>query len=194
MSTTQRLGDLVELLRGRVPANTVTEPHGPRFFGLAEITARGNAAWRFVEYDPDIVDNVVRLQEGDIAMALMGNIGDAALIDPSAAGALLGRECVALRVRARNAVLPAWLSAWLTSEEFQSQISTHITGTMPRLSLNALPNFTVTVPPIKRQRDIEGLVDRFDAAIATTASTLQQLQDLRAAELQLALAAGEERP
>jgi type I restriction enzyme, S subunit len=192
--STRRLGDLVDLFRGRLPANTVSEPEGPRFFGLAEITARGQSAPRYVERDADI-GAVSFLEEGDIVMALLGNIGDAALVDASAAGTVLGRECVALRVKAPNVVRPVWLSAWLTSEEFKSQMEKNTTGsTMPRLSTNALPNFTVTVPPIQKQAEIEGLVQRFDVAIATTATTLQQLQELRAAELQLAMATSDETP
>jgi type I restriction enzyme S subunit len=194
MSNTYRLGDLVEPLRGRVPANTVPEPEGPRFFGLAEITARGHSTPRYVPRDADL-HGAVELEDGDIAMALLGNVGDAAVIDASSAGSILGRECVALRVKRPNVVRPAWLSAWMTTEEFKSQVATHITGSpMQRLSLKALPTFVVTVPPIQKQHEVEGLVHRFDAAIATTATTLQQLQDLRAVELQLALATSEETP
>ena len=155
MSTTHRLGDLVDLLRGRVPANTVREPEGPRFFGIAEITACGNAAPRYVEYNPEIVDNAVELREGDIAMALMSNIGDATLIDASAAGAVLGRECVALRITAPQDVLPAWLSAWLTSEEFQSQVAIHTTGsTMPTA-------FVERPPDVHRHRPADSKTARY---------------------------------
>jgi restriction endonuclease S subunit len=194
MSTTYRLADLVDLLRGRVPANTVSEPEGPRFFGIAEITARGHAAPRYVEYDPDVVDDAVVLQDGDIAMSLMSNIGDAALIDTSSEGAVLGRECVALRVTRPNVILPAWLSAWTASEEFKSQVALHTTGTtMARLGLKPLSGFTITVPAIETQRPVEGLVRRFDRAIATTTATLTDLQHLRDAEIQLALANTRER-
>lgn len=194
MSTEYRLHDLAAILRGRVPANTVPEASGPRFFGLAEITARGHAEPRYVPQDADL-EGAIELQKGDLVVALMGNIGDAALIDTSSAGSILGRECAAIRVKVTALVRPAWLCAWMISEECKSQVATETTGTtMPRLSPSAVEKFTVTVPVMQKQHDVEDLVQKFDAAIATTATTLQHLQELRAAELQLAFTASEETP
>jgi restriction endonuclease S subunit len=186
--TTYRLGDLTRALRGRVPANTVPDPDGPRFFGIAEISARGRSAPRYVERSSSVEDAVI-LIGGDVVVALLGNIGDATLVDDINAGAVLGRECVALRVTSPDALRPAWLCAWMSSEEFRSQVAQNTSGTtMPRLSTKALADFTMAVPPLEKQVEIEELVGRFDAAIATTATTLQQLEALRIAELQLGMA------
>jgi hypothetical protein len=194
MSTTHRLGDLAIALRGTVPANTVPDPDGPRFFGIAEITARGTSSPRYVEPGTEVRDPVV-LAEGDVVMALLGNIGDATVISDDASDALLGRECVALRVMSPDVLRPAWLCAWMSSGEFEFQVAQNTRGsTMPRLPIGALEDFTVTVPPIDRQLEIEGLVQRFDAAIAVTATNLEQVKSLRDAELQLAMASNEERP
>jgi restriction endonuclease S subunit len=193
MSRSYRLGDLTRTLRGRVPANTVDDPVGPRFFGIAEISARGRSAPRYIERGTEQLDDAAILEEGDVVISLLGNIGDATIIESGAAGAVLGRECAALRVTAQDVLRPAWLSAWTASDEFRSQVARDTSGTtMPRLSPRALENFTVTVPSLVRQLEVDGLVRRFDAAIATTATTLQQLEALRVAELQLAMAKGEE--
>jgi hypothetical protein len=191
--TTHRLGELTRALRGQVPANTVAQPYGPRFFGIAEISARGRGEPRYV--DPEVeLRNPVTLEDGDVVVALLSNIGDATVIDADGAGALLGRECVALRITARNLILPAWLCAWMDSTEFRFQVSQHTTGTtMPRLSVRALENFTITVPPLARQVEVDELLRRFDVAIRETATTLHHLQKLRAAELRLVMAYSEER-
>jgi hypothetical protein len=191
-ATTHRLGDLVRTLRGQVPANTISEPDGPRFFGIAEISARGRGEPRYV--DPDVeVRNPVTLDEGDVVVALLSNTGDATMIGADAAGAILGRECVALRITAPNVVLPAWLCAWMDSEECRFQVSLHTTGTaMSRLPVKALENFTVTVPPMAQQVEVDELLRRFDAAIRETAMTLQHLEHLRATELELAIASHQE--
>jgi restriction endonuclease S subunit len=185
--TSYRLGELTRVLRGRIPATTVTDQQGPRFFGIAEISARGRAAKRYVERGISVEDAVI-LNEGDVVVALLGNVGDAALVDDINAGAVLGRECVAFRVTAPDALRPAWLSAWMSSEECRSQVAHNTSGTtMPRLAAKALTDFTVALPPLEEQVEIEELVSRFDTAIATTATTLQQLENLRRAELQLAM-------
>ena len=187
MSTTHRLGDLVLLLRGNVPANTVDQPDGPRFFGLAEISARGTADPRYIESATELRDPIV-LAEGDVVVALLGKIGEATVIGDDAASALLGRECVALRVTNTDVLRPAWLCAWMSSAECQFQVGQHITGsTMPRLSIRALQNFALTVPSVDGQIEVEGLVQRFDAAIGATTRTLRELEALREAELQLAM-------
>jgi restriction endonuclease S subunit len=193
MSTTYRLGELMRTLRGRVPANTVEDPVGPRFFGIAEISARGRSAPRYIERGTEQLEDAAILEEGDVVISLLGKIGDATIVDAAAAGAVLGRECAALRVVAEDVLLPAWLSAWTASDEFRSQVARDTSGTtMPRLSTRALENFTVTVPSLDRQGEIDGLVRQLDTAIATTATALQQLEALRVAELQLAMARSEE--
>ena len=168
MSTnTRRLGDVTLALRGRVPANTEPHADGPRFFGIAEISARSAEAPRYVAGDADLENSVI-LVEGDVVMALLGKIGDATVINATAADSVLGRECVALRVTPPADIRPAWLCEWMSSEEFRFQVAQHTTGTtMARLPIRALENFTLTVPPLEAQVAIEELAHRFDAAIAS---------------------------
>lgn len=188
MSSAYRLGNLTHALKGRVPAKPVPDEDGPRFFGIAEISARGRATPRYVAIGSDADDAAV-LAQGDVVVALLGNIGDATVVDDTAAGAVLGRECVALRITAPDVLLPEWLCAWMSSEECSSQVAQHTTGTtMPRLSPRALETFTLTLPPVDQQREVAELVHRFDAALAVTTITLQHLESLRASELQLAIA------
>jgi type I restriction enzyme, S subunit len=186
MSGTCRLGDFTLALRGRVAANTEPNADGPRFFGIAEISAHGTGSPRYVTADTDLEKSVV-LAEGDVVVALLGKIGESAVICASAADSVLGRECVALRVTTPGAVRPAWLCEWMNSEECRFQVSQHTTGTtMERLPVRALENFTITIPPLDDQIIVEELAHRFDQTIAATAASLQELKALRVAEMQLA--------
>jgi type I restriction enzyme S subunit len=194
MSSTCRLGDYVLSLRGRVAANTEPKADGPRFFGIAEISAHGIGSPRYVAADTDLRRSVI-LADGDVVVALLGKIGEAAVINASAAGSVLGRECVALRVTAPAAVRPAWLCEWMSSEECRFQISQHTRGTtMQRLPVQALEHFTITLPPLDDQMTVEEIASRFDDAIAATAASLQELKALRVAEMQLALSNLRPRP
>jgi hypothetical protein len=186
MSATRRLGELAVAKRGRTPATTVSEPTGPRFFGTAEISARGRGAPRFVS--PEIeLEGAVFLQEGDVVLPLMESTATAAVITADNAGAVLGRECAALRVTSSD-LRPAWLSEWAASDDFKFQVAQHVSGTtMPRLPLKALETFTITPPPLEDQLALEALAQHFDAAIANTTRTLDELEKLRAVEIRLAL-------
>jgi hypothetical protein len=187
MNRTHRLSELAIVLRGRTPANTVSEPAGPPFFGMEEIAARAGEATRYLSPEVDL-DRAVFLEKGDVVVALLDKIGASAVINAQTAGSVLGRECVALRITSSE-LGPAWFSEWTGSDEFKSQAAQHTSGTtMPRLPLKALWGFKMTLPSLEEQRALEKLANRFDAAIATTAKTLDDLQDLRAAEMQLVLA------
>jgi restriction endonuclease S subunit len=186
MSATRRLGELATALRGRTPANTVSEPDGPPFFGMTEITSRGRGTKRYVSPETDL-EGAVFLQEGDVVLPLMESGATPVVITAETAGAVLGRECAALRVTSRD-LRPAWLSVWVASDSFKFQVAQHVAGTtMPRLPLKALQGFAITLPLLEEQLALEELAQQFDAAIAATAKTVEELEKLRAAETQLAL-------
>src|SRR4051794_10554600 len=109
MTGTHRLADVARVVRGRAAAHTVPESEGLKLFGIAEITARGHGTPRYLEHGAEVDGPTVA--EGDVVVALLGNIGDAALVDASNAGAVLARDCAALRVPVPNTVRPAWLAA-----------------------------------------------------------------------------------
>jgi restriction endonuclease S subunit len=186
MNPTRRLTEITIALKGRTPANTVFEPAGSAFFGIEEITAHVAVPTRFVPPGTDL-DGAVFLEEGDVVVALLGRIGAAALISTQTSGAVLGRECVALRIATPD-IRPAWLCEWFGSDEFRAQAAQHVSGTtMPRLPVKALSQFAISPAPVEDQAALEELANRFDVAIATTTKTLEDLQSLRAAEMQLAL-------
>ncbi|MGH9169723.1 MAG: restriction endonuclease subunit S [Acidimicrobiales bacterium] len=183
-----RLGDVARILKGTQPTNTVDKPSGPRFFGVAEISADGGGPVRYTAKDADLA-RAVLLQDGDVAIALLGGRGHVALVGSGQAGAVLGRECAVLRVVDSNRLVPAWLYAWVTSQEFRTAaLATARGATMPRLNVRALEELEVALPSREAQQETAALIARFDSAISATLSALTELKDLRRIEIDIAVA------
>lgn len=184
---TAQLGDVAQILRGQVPAKVSDEGDGSRFFGIAEISGH---IPRVVESGVD-VEHAVHLQAGDVVVALLGErtLGAAALVGDRAEGAVLGRECAALRVTARGRLLPSWLYAWTKSRHFEEQVRRHASGgSMSRISIKYLAEFTLPLPPRPDQERLETEMARLDEALRSTADLIRDLEVLRDAEIDLAVA------
>lgn len=181
------LGDLVDVVSGAVPAKPTDDLHGVPFVGIAEISAGGAASPRHVGVD-DVPPGAARLQIGDVAIALMSSIGSSLLIRDRHEGAVLGRECAALRTRTPE-VTGSWLYVWTQSEDFAHQVERNVTGTtMPRLNRRALSEFTLPLPDLEQQLKAQVLIADFDEAIAKTGHVVADLTELRRLELQLLIA------
>src|SRR5216684_3481061 len=139
---------------------------------------------------PEIdLSHAAYLERGDVVVALLGDLGKSAVVDDRGAGAVLGRECAALRISASDQLLPAWLEAWTRSEHFKNQVAGHTSGsTMPRLNRRALADFTLPIPSMSYQEELAADVERVDAVLVATREMVRDLEDLRAAEVDLAVA------
>ena len=89
-----RLGNVAKVLKGRVPAKTIEDGTGARFFGIAEISGHPP---RIVEPGIDL-SQAIFLRKGDVVVALLGDLGKSAIVNHSGEGAVLGWEYAALRV------------------------------------------------------------------------------------------------
>jgi restriction endonuclease S subunit len=182
--TRRSLGEVVEVVSGAVPAKPTDEEVGEPFVGITEISAGGAAAPRRVAVD-DVPPGAPRLALGDVAIALMSNIGSSLFVTPRHEGGVLGRECALLRPRVAE-ITGAWLYVWTQSEDFAQQVERHVTGTtMPRLSRRALFDFALPLPELETQIEAERLLADFDAALAKAGQVVADLTELRRIELQL---------
>lgn len=190
------LGDIATVLRGTVPAKPTDSDDGVPFFGITEITAGGTGDLRRVDLGGDAAlkarkstdagGGPVAVQSGDVVVALMSNIGQAALVSPRHAGAVLGRECAL--IRPADEVTGAWIYAWTQSTQFRDQVTRHTSGsTMPRLSYRALADMVVPVPPDDQQLRAEQLLADFDDALRKIDAVRAYLTELRTLELELLL-------
>ncbi len=185
---TRVLGDVATIIRGTVPAKPTDSEEGVPFFGIAEISAGGAGAPRRVE--PDDGKRPTILRAGDVVVALMSNIGQSALITSRHEGAALGRECAAIRPAGPEAS-GAWIYVWTQSAQFRDQAIRHTTGTtMPRLSYRALSDLTIPIPPLKKQREAEEMLNGFDTALLKVGELQSYLTELRTLEVELLLADG----
>jgi hypothetical protein len=175
----------VIVLQGRASAKTIDGGEGSRIYGIAEISGHPP---RSIEQGTDR-GSPVHVQCGDVVMALAGDPGRSAVIDDRAAGAVLARECAALRVTATDRLLPQWLHAWAESQDFQRQVAQHASGgTAPRINIGILAEFTVPLPSLSSQHELAAKIYHFETVLRATTELLRNLQDLRAAESRLAVA------
>jgi hypothetical protein len=183
-----RIGDIADVLRGTTAANTVDEANAPRFFGLAEISERRISEPRYPDQTADL-SRAVYLKAGDVVIALLGRLGESALIDEQLAGAVLGRECAAIRLRGQGvAVTPGWLYAWTRSHAFRQLVETRSSGTtMPRLSVRSLKELEIPIAPMDLQRSTADRLAELGAAIEAMDRTSTALRRLRDIEIDLAV-------
>ncbi len=191
MTSDLTVQDVAEVLRGVTPAKTVDgigdEPKGPSFFGLHEITD-GGATSRFLE--PSFsVERAVFLRKGDVVVALLGAIGAVAIVNDATDGAVLGRECAALRLRSsEDRLTSGWLQLVFESRPVRERAQAMATGqTMPRLTPKALGELTIPIPPRDVQDKVVDRMGKFDEAIKWQEDLLINLRDLRGREIELAM-------
>jgi hypothetical protein len=185
MTSLVRLGDVAKVLQGRVPAKTIEHGAGPRFFGIAEISGHPP---RVVEPGVDL-SQATSLQKEDVVVALLGDLGKSAIVDDSGDGAVLGRECAALRVSNPDRLLPSWVFSWTQSPHFKAQVTEHASGSvMRRVKARALADFLLPLPTLSYQRELEEEVSRYDTVLTATRELIQTLEDLRSAAGSLAMA------
>lgn len=184
MTERYQLHSVADVLRGTIPA-TDFEDHGTeRFFGISEIGLSGQGPVRRVTVAKEDT-KAVRLEKGDVALVLIGRIGTSTLVGDTDSGAVLGRECVALR-GASPAVLPEWLYAWTRSPDFVDQALRYAKGrTITRLGTRDLRSFTIPIPAVERQQEMVETLTRFQAAIRAASGTLADLKRLEELELTL---------
>jgi restriction endonuclease S subunit len=186
MTSIVHLDDVAEILKGQVPAKVSDEGDGPRLFGIAEISGH---APRVLEPGTSL-ERAVYLRTGDVVVALLGErgLGATALIDGRADGAVLARECAAMRVSAPG-LLSTWLYAWTKSEHFNEQIRRHASGgSMSRVNVRDLADFRLPLPPRSHQERFGAEIDRLDVALRKTTDLIRNLEGLREAEINLAIA------
>lgn len=177
--------EVADVLLGTVPANTVEAHGGSAFFGLAEITADGRGPLRFVN---DVGTRPVRLAVGDVVIARLGSVGASTIVRERHVGAVLGRECLAIR-STTDQVAGSWLHIWALSTDFKNQAERHTSGvTMPRLDPRALRDFELPLPAREHQVRVGAMLERFDVAIDLTGTVLRELTELREVEVDLAFA------
>ena len=186
------LGDVAEIFPGRSIDRKHRTNDGVAVFGLDQVAGRP------LELPPCIDESalpkrVTRLRAGDVVLALVGRTGRAALIGPHYDGAVLDRECAAIRVHdPAGAVTAGWLHLWARSGDCRTQMDAHTTGaTIPRVPVSAVRRFTLPLVSREEQQAATSRLDNLEAALVATRDTFELLERLLAVETDLAVYAAE---
>jgi len=173
---------VAKLLRGVSTASLINPSGADRFFGSQEVARSGQGQERRVDVDSGD-RKIVRLEPGDVVVVVLGRIGWSTLISDDDSGAVLGRECVVLR-SVSDELSPPWLYSWTLSPEFANQVQRHASGaSLARLSPRDLNGFTLPLPSLGYQQQVEDDLQRFRTAIQATSRTLGVLEALEGLEL-----------
>ena len=182
----ERLIDLATVSGGTARAK-LADSGEVSLFGLTEIATRGNAPQRFVERSVLLESKTVLLDPGDVVVALAGAVGHSAVVPPSLAGSVLGKDCAALR-STDHRVTSQWLSAWTKSADFAQQVDRELArSATPRMGIGTLGELMVPVPTDDAGRAdllrVSDIKSSFDSAEAEVVALQTHLQTLVVAQL-----------
>ena len=182
------LGDVAEISPGTSIDRKRRTDAGVAVFGLDQVAGRP------LELPPciaesDLPKRTTRLRQGDVVLALVGRTGRAALVGPEYDGAVLDRECAALRVHdSAGVVTPEWLHLWARSRDCRTQMDAHTTGaTIPRVPISAVRRFTLPLVSHQEQLAAAARLDDLEAALVASRDTVELLEQLLAIETDLAV-------
>ncbi|WP_323947880.1 restriction endonuclease subunit S [Aeromonas caviae] len=124
------------------------------------------------------------LEEGEIVMALRGEVGLVKSIDSSLSGANITRGLA--RISAKTSVVyPEFLLWELRSPKFRSDLMRRVGGSaLQEISLTELRQVRTLIPPLVEQEKIAKILSTWDKAIITTEQLLANSQQQKKALMQ----------
>ncbi|WP_323885701.1 restriction endonuclease subunit S [Aeromonas caviae] len=124
------------------------------------------------------------LEEGEIVMALRGEVGLVKSIDSSLSGANITRGLA--RISAKTSVVyPEFLLWELRSPKFRSDLMRRVGGSaLQEISLTELRQVRTLIPPLVEQEKIAKILSTWDKAIITTEQLLANSQQQKKALIQ----------
>jgi hypothetical protein len=182
------LGDVAEIFPGTSIDRKRRKHDGVAIFGLDQVAGRPLELPPCID-ESDLPKRVTRLRGGDVVLALVGRTGRAALVGPQYDGAVLDRECAAIRVHDPAGVVTAeWLHLWAGSGDCRTQMEAHTTGsTIPRVPVSALRRFTLPLVSREEQQAAAARLRDLEAALVASKGAFELLEQLLAVETDLAV-------
>ena len=195
MSQRIPLNKFATVLRGATPAPKEDFIEGTPFIGQTEVGRGGIQPLRRV--DLQSVDDFAEptyLLANDLVVASTDSQRRVLMVTESTEGAVLGRECLAVRLEVRwRPVSAGYLHAWMKTDDFRRQADTLATGiTTPRLTQRSLGSIEVPLLDLVRQDWVVRLSKKFETSTKSLRTTLAQMEELESLELELAFLEGQE--
>ncbi|BEM84921.1 restriction endonuclease subunit S [Serratia marcescens] len=124
------------------------------------------------------------LEEGDIVLALRGEVGLAHLIDESLSGINITRGLARIAAD-KNKIVPEFLLWALRSTKFRTDLMRRVGGSaLQEISLSELRKVEALVPPLSEQKKIAKILSTWDKAITITEQLLSNSQQQKKALMQ----------
>ena len=124
------------------------------------------------------------LEEGEIVMALRGEVGLVKSIDSSLSGANITRGLARISAK-KSVVYPEFLLWELRSPKFRSDLMRRVGGSaLQEISLTELRQVRTLIPPLVEQKKIAQILSTWDKAISTTEQLLANSQQQKKALMQ----------
>ncbi|MEE9705892.1 restriction endonuclease subunit S [Aeromonas veronii] len=124
------------------------------------------------------------LEEGEIVMALRGEVGLVKSIDSSLSGANITRGLARISAK-KSVVYPEFLFWELRSPKFRSDLMRRVGGSaLQEISLTELRQVRTLIPPLVEQKKIAKILSTWDRAISTTEQLLANSQQQKKALMQ----------
>lgn len=124
------------------------------------------------------------LEEGDIVIALRGEVGLVKSIDSSLSGANITRGLARISAK-KSVVYPEYLLWELRSPKFRSDLMRRVGGSaLQEISLTELRQVRTLIPPLVEQKKIAKILSTWDKAIITTEQLLANSQQQKKALMQ----------
>ena len=124
------------------------------------------------------------LEEGEIVMALRGEVGLVKSIDSNLSGANITRGLARISAK-KSVVYPEYLLWELRSPKFRSDLMRRVGGSaLQEISLTELRQVRTLIPPLVEQKKIAKILSTWDKAITTTEQLLANSQQQKKALMQ----------
>lgn len=152
------LGSLADDISYGYTASATAEPIGPKLLRITDIQ-EGQVDWTTVPYCSEGASPKFLLRDGDIVIARTGaTTGKSFLIRTVPESAVFASYLI--RIRTSGGVNPEYLSAFLQSPDYWSQIQVVSKGTaQPGANASILSGLEVPLAPIDEQRRIVAKID-----------------------------------
>ncbi len=121
------------------------------------------------------LDKKRKAQQGDVLYSVVGSFGIPVLIKETTPF-VFQRHIAILRPNER--ILPDYLYYTMLSKDFYAKADAAAVGAAQRtVSLGALRNITITVPPLEKQKRIVGILSAYDALIENNQKQIKLLEE-----------------
>jgi hypothetical protein len=153
--------------------------------GLDQLSGREPEALPFIRLEDLPRGGYDPLEKGDVVLPLIGRLDRVLQVTGGQAGAILDRECAAVRLREDVPVTSDWLYLWARSSDCRLQMEWRLSGVIPRVRARDIRLLQVPIVGVHEQEAAVARVARLDAAVESAHRASAVLTRLRDIEVDL---------